>query len=138
MLVGFKLVLGVWLSVRLATLAESARRYQGQMLSQTSNYMGSTGGHHAESTGVLCSRVNSLKVSQSADINTGLQMALITRYTLLTTAFNNFSISASYITGRRCAKDNTLFTATKGMILSSGCFLLLNSAAIPSCYLRTV
>ncbi|CAH6905394.1 Porin [Vibrio chagasii] len=88
-------------------LAESADAIQKDDITNEGNYMGSTGGHHRESTGhgaVFKGQfVEGFTVV--ADINTEAEDGVDNTYGISADyAFSNFSIGASYITGD-AAKD---------------------------------
>ncbi|MBE8577734.1 porin [Vibrio sp. OPT18] len=88
-------------------LAESADAIQKDDITNEGNYMGSTGGHHAESTGhgVVFKGQFVEGFTIVADINTESTDGVDNTYGISADyAFSNFSIGASYITGER-AKD---------------------------------
>jgi predicted porin len=95
-------------------LAESADAIQKDDITNEGNYMGSTGGHHAESAGhgVVFKGQFVEGLTLVADVNTESTDGVDNTYGISADyAFGAFSVGASYITGER-AKDEAGTAAT--------------------------
>lgn len=107
-------------------LAESADAIQKDDITNEGNYMGSTGGHHAESNGhgAVFKGQFLEGLTLVADINTDSTENVDNTYGISADyAFGAFSVGASYITGERTENVDYLLTGVSASAEFGGLYL---------------
>ncbi|MDK9760336.1 porin, partial [Vibrio sp. D173a] len=107
-------------------LAESADAIQKDDITNEGNYMGSTGGHHAESSGhgAVFKGQFVEGLTLVADINTDSTENVDNTYGISADyAFGAFSVGASYITGERTENVDYLLTGVSASAEFGGLYL---------------
>ena len=107
-------------------LAESADAIQKDDITNEGNYMGSTGGHHAESNGhgAVFKGQFVEGLTLVADVNTDSTENVDNTYGISADyAFGAFSVGASYITGERAENVDYLLTGVSASAEFGGLYL---------------